>query len=775
MSFFLLIFTSLIFIIVLYFNYKKSQEIIIKNLKDYTYEIKKATVNSIDEVFYKNQSFGESFKELLEGTNLTKNELYRFMYAAVQSNEYVYGCQIMFEPYTFVSDSMRYAPFFYNADSSTTKFNNSGFYSDYFSKKAYRNAINTGDDFWLEPYPDTINGKETMLTSYYLPFHYPIDKSKKVRGVIAVNISLDWLTKYISEIKPFETGYLILISENGNIISQQNDYFRKEDNIYKMKDYKGQEYLKLVKEYIHKNDTNLSVQNSVTKEKGRLFIWNVESSGWKMVMFVSEKELYHDFYSLFYYLVSLSFLGLIILIIVTIVISKKFTNPIKKLALITSEIGTGNFNVKLPEQKTKDEVGKLNVAINKMQKSLKLYVKDIEETTTARERIESELQIARNIQMSIIPKKFPPFPKIKSFNLYAHLVQAREVGGDLYDFFMIDHDHLCIAIGDVSGKGVPAALFMAITRTLLRAKAALHFKPNEIIASMNKAISNENDNFMFVTFAVGILDIFTGDFEFCSAGHNAPYILRNNSDFEQLKINVNIPLGIDSEYFYKSDKLKFEDGDKLFLYTDGVTEAMDNNGNFFSENKLQHSLSIHKDKDVTNMVFNIKKDVENFTKGCNQSDDMAMLMLNFVKSEYTSCVVESITIENSLAKLDIVADFIKELGNQYLFSQKILFEINLVLEELLTNTIKYGYSDTKYHEIEIVLQLCKDEIIVEITDDSNEFNPFDRGVPEQLTKTAEEREIGGLGIFFVMNYADSYSYKRESDKNIIRLTKKIDS
>jgi sigma-B regulation protein RsbU (phosphoserine phosphatase) len=775
MSFYLLIFTILIFIIVLYFNYKKSQEIVIENLKDYTSEIKKATVNSINEVFYKNQSFGQSFKELLEGTSLTKNELYKFMYDAVQSNEYVYGCQVMFEPYAFDKDTMRYAPLFYNVDSALTRFGSSGFYTDYFSKKAYIEATKTGKDFWLEPYSDTINGKETLLTSYYLPFYYPQNKQKGARGVIAVDISLDWLIKYISEIKPFETGYLILISENGNIVSKQDEFFKRNDNIYELNDYKGMEYLKIVKGYDHKKDTNLEVQNSITGEKGRLFIWHIESSGWKIVMYVSEKELYRDFFTLLYYLISFSFIGILVLITITIIISKRFTRPIKNLAIITSEIGTGNFEIKLPEVKTKDEIGVLNSAINKMQKSLKQYVRNIEETTSARERMEGELQIARDIQMSIIPKKFPPFPKIKSFELYAHLEQAKQVGGDLYDFFMIDHDHLCIAIGDVSGKGVPAALFMAITRTLLRAKAALHYKPHEIIASMNKTISSENDNYMFVTFAVGVLDIFSGDFEYCSAGHNAPFIYKNKSDFELLKVNVNIPLGIDSEYFFKSNKFKFEDGDKLFLYTDGVTEAMDNNGNFFSDERLQVSLSSHKDNGVTEMTYLVKKDIHSFIQGAEQSDDMAMLMLSFRQSEYTTCIIESIKIENNLAKLDLMADFVKELGNQYLFSQKILFEINLVLEELLTNTIKYGYSDNNFHEIEIILYLCKEEIIVEIIDDSNEFNPFDRGVPEQLTKSAEDREIGGLGIFFVMNYADKYSYKRESGKNIIRLSKNINA
>jgi sigma-B regulation protein RsbU (phosphoserine phosphatase) len=780
MSFFLLISTILIFVIILFFNYKISQNIIVRNLKDYTLVIKKATVNSIDEVFRKNQNFAYSFKELLEGTSLTKNELYRFMYDAVQSNDYVYGCSVMFEPYSFVEDTMYYAPYFYNLDSANTKFGRELFQSEYLSKEYYKKVKLSRKPFWAQPYIDTLNGIETLLTSYRVPFYYPIKDTSRFRGVISVDISLDWLKNYMSKIKPFKTGYLILISENGTIISrtdtnQSDEYFQKNDNIFDLKDYRGMDYLKSIKSVIFNNDTNLQVKNSKTNEIGRLFLWHLNSSDWVMIMYVPDQELLKDFYTLFRYLIGISIIGFILLIFVTIVISRRFTKPIKNLAKITHEIGKGNFNITLPEIKTKDEVGILNSAINKMQNSLKLYVKDIEKTTSARERIEQELQIARDIQMGIIPKNFPPFPKIKSFDLFAHLEQAREVGGDLYDFFMIDHDHLCIAIGDVSGKGVPAALFMAISRTLLRAKATLHFKPQEIIASMNRTISNENENQMFVTFAIGILDIFNGDFEYCSAGHNPPYIYRANGDFELMKIKVNIPLGIDSEYTYKSDKLTLGDGDKFFIYTDGVTEAMDNKGDFFTDERLLQSLSLHKDENITEIIHKTKKDIFSFTKGSPQSDDLAMMILSYFQTEYNNCITESIVIPNNLAYLNNLTDFIRLIGNQYLFSQKILFELNLVLEELVTNTINYGYIDSLDHEIEIVLYLCKDEIIIEIKDDSEEFDPFSRDDTDQIDKPAEEREIGGLGIFFVKTYADSYSYKRENGKNIISLIKKIES
>lgn len=775
MSFYLLVSTIFIFLIILFFNYNISQNIIIRNLKQYTIEIKKATVNSIDDVFHRNQNFGQNFKELLEGTNLTKNELYRFMYDAVQSNEYVYGCSVMFEPYSFIKDSMYYAPCFYNVDSAVTRFSLEGFNTDYFSKGGYQRAKQSRGSFWSQPYTDTINGKETMLTSYSIPFYYPIKDTSKFRGVISVNISLDWLKNYLSKIKPFETGYLILISDNGSVISHPDEYFNKDDNIFELKDYKGQDYLKSIKNIINRNDTNFEVHNSKINESGRLFLWHLNSCDWVMIMYVPDKELYKDFYTLFYGLIGISLLGFIVLILVTIIISRNFIRPIKNLAEITHEIGTGNFNISLPEIKTKDEIGILNSAINKMQDSLKLYVKDIQETTSARERIERELQIARDIQMGIIPKKFPPFPNIRSFDIYAHLEQARDVGGDLYDFFMIDHDHLCFAIGDVSGKGVPAALFMAITRTVLRAKAALHHSPKDIISSMNRSISSENDNFMFITFAVGVLDIFSGDLEYCSAGHNPPYLYHVDGDFELLKVKVNIPLGIDYDYSFASNKFKLEDGDKFFIYTDGVTEAMNNKGNFFNDDKLLKSLSMHKMEGVTEIIRGVKKDIHSFIHGTPQSDDIAMLVLTYNKTDNEDCINETLLIENNLQNLNYLADFIRNVGSQYLFSQKILFELNLVLEELVTNTINYGYTDTERHVIEINLLLCKNEIIIELIDDANEFDPFCAQLSDQHDKPAEEREIGGLGIYFVKTYVDQYFYKRENGSNYIRLIKNIES
>jgi len=786
MSLYVLTASTIIFIGLLYYNLKISKKIMLKNLVEYTDEIKSATSNSIEQILQQNENFAYTFKELMEGTQLSREHLESFMNDAVMAYDFVYGCSIFFEPYSFDKDSMAYAPCCYDdREKKMVHYQNlASVYKgkdSYFNQKWYLRAKYTKIPFWTRPYKDTIiNNGKLLLDSYVLPFYRNKKDTNNYKGTIVIDISLEWFNKYLSDIKPFDSSFIFLTTHDRSIISHPDTSFIMKGDILTLKEYKGLDYLKTFGDSLRKlSDSDfkahyIQVVNTISQEKGYVIYWSIEHTGWIIALYVPEKVLLKDLYTLTYSLVGFTFLGIVLLFVVIIIIAKRFTKPIKKLSEITNEIGHGNFNVKLPYFKTKDEVGVLNKAIFRMQNSLKLYVQHIEESTSAKERIESELQIARNIQMGILPKKFPPFPNIKNFEIYAFLEEARDVGGDLYDFFMLSHNRLCIAIGDVSGKGVPAAMFMAIARTLLRSKASYNSKAQDIIMAMNRSISNENENFMFVTFAVGILDIYTGDFEYCSAGHNPPFISQQGGDFSMMDVRRNIPLGIDGDYRFYSNNTVLKNSDIFYIYSDGITEAMDNKGDFYTEERLAKALNITKNESIPNLIKNIKKDVDSYVKGADQSDDMTMLAIKFISSDETNFITENIIISNNIHEIHTVANFIHQVGNQYLFSQKILFELNLVIEELVTNTISYGYKDLEVHEIKLNLFLSKDNVTIELIDDALEFNPFLNDVPDSIEKPIEEREIGGLGIYFVTSYVDEYKYERIDNVNIITLVKKIE-
>ena len=348
-----------------------------------------------------------------------------------------------------------------------------------------------------------------------------------------------------------------------------------------------------------------------------------------MAMVVPSDELFCDLHSLNRKLLILGCIGIILLLFLIILISHRLTKPLTKLAKITQTIGSGNFNTGIQVCNASKEIVQLANSINQMQLELKNYIKNLKDTTAAKEKIESELKIAHDIQQGIIPKIFPPFPEREDIDLYAVLNPARDVGGDLYDFFFIDDCKICFAIGDVSGKGVPASLFMAITRTLLRSKTTKTSSAKEVVNELNVELCQGNENSMFVTFFLGILDTKTGNVEFCNAGHNYPYIIRNDDKIECIEETHGTPIGIFEDINYKSGSFQLFKNDSLVLYTDGITEAMNIDNNLYGDERLIKLLDNSKDHHPRVITKTIVDDVNIFVGAAEQSDDITILILTY--------------------------------------------------------------------------------------------------------------------------------------------------
>lgn len=254
------------------------------------------------------------------------------------------------------------------------------------------------------------------------------------------------------------------------------------------------------------------------------------------------------------------------------------------------------------------------------------------ETQRQKELIDGELKVAREIQMSIVPKIFPPFPTLKEFDLYAILNPAKEVGGDLYDFFLIDDDHLCFSIGDVSGKGVPASLFMAVTKTLVKSKVDNHHTPEDILCAVNDELCDENQSGMFVTEFLAVLTISTGEVKYANGGHNRPYILRKNGSLQMLPKTTGIALGAMEKMVYAGECLQLNKGDALIMYTDGVTEAMNAQGELFGEKRLEAVLENNSEKPLKELTRMILDGIHQHVKDAEQSDDITILTVKYTGS-----------------------------------------------------------------------------------------------------------------------------------------------
>jgi sigma-B regulation protein RsbU (phosphoserine phosphatase) len=306
---------------------------------------------------------------------------------------------------------------------------------------------------------------------------------------------------------------------------------------------------------------------------------------------------------------------------------RSLVKPLHKLAVSADELAKGNFNVQLPIIKKDDEIGRLRDSFENMQESLKKYIEDLKEATAVTAVIENELKIAHAIQMAMLPHFFTDNPGRSDVGIFGSLTPAKAVGGDLFDFVFRD-DKLYFCIADVSGKGIPASLVMAVTRSLFRAVLSRVEGPAKIAASLNDVISDGNENNMFVTFFVGELDLKTGVLDFCNAGHNAPFLI--TSDVEMLAVESNLPLGVMQDWNFVEQQITIQPGTSMFLYTDGLNEAENaEHGQFGDERTisvLRQCVASHLDN-PRQLIEQMTAEVHDFVGDAEQSDDMTMLSI----------------------------------------------------------------------------------------------------------------------------------------------------
>ncbi|MFX4261329.1 ATP-binding SpoIIE family protein phosphatase [Pelotomaculum propionicicum] len=389
------------------------------------------------------------------------------------------------------------------------------------------------------------------------------------------------------------------------------------------------------------------------------------------------------------------------------------------------------------------------------------------ETQRTKELIESELSVARDIQMSIVPKIFPPFPERPELDLFAVLEPAKEVGGDLYDFFLLDEDHLCFTVGDVSGKGVPASLYMAVTKTLIKAKADINLTPDEILYQVNNELCADNDSGMFVTEFLGILTISSGELVFSNGGHNNPYLCRQNGEVAALPKVPGLALGVMEDFAYACAGVKLGAGDSLVLYTDGVTEAMSPTGELLKDQRLENILRECAGETARAEVGHILSSTRKFMNGASQSDDITILVIKYLGPKQLAC-----RLKNKLEEIEDLARAVENFAAANNLPEQAVFQVNLCLDELLTNTISYGFPGGGEHEIAVGITLQGGTLVITTRDDGLAFNPLEQAEAD-ISQSIEERPVGGLGIHLVRNMMDEIEYRRESGQNVLIMKKLI--
>ena len=387
-------------------------------------------------------------------------------------------------------------------------------------------------------------------------------------------------------------------------------------------------------------------------------------------------------------------------------------------------------------------------------------------------RIETELNLANNIQKNMLPSIFPPFPEHKEIDIYASMQPAKEVGGDFYDMFLIDDKHLAINIADVSGKGIPAALFMMIAKTLIKNISEMEEDVSEIFNKVNNMLCNGNKVDLFVTSWFGILNLDTGKLDFVNAGHNPPlYFSNQKSRYEFLRTEPNMVLASIENIKYEKYEMYLEPGDRIFLYTDGVVEAVNYNNQFYGEDRLQLFLNNNLNLSAKENIERLKQDIKKFTGKREQFDDITILELCYKNKKSNEEKYLEREFKAEVNELPQVQEFFTSELRNIGFSKKEINQVLLVAEEIFINIAKYAYKDIIGN---CNIKIHVDNNILECTfeDTGTPFNPLEKNDPN-LNVSAQERNVGGLGIYISKNIMDNIEYEYINNKNILKITKKM--
>ena len=640
------------------------------------------------------------------------DSLHRVAQRIVEDNPVVVGSTVALVP-GYLPKRPLFSPYVFQAKDGTLSFSSLATKEyDYPSQEWFSKALDKESGYWSEPYIDT-GGGNILMTTFSMPIK---DVKGTTAAVLTADISLDWLTDLVGNLAVYPNAFNMVVSRAGQIMVCpvesliMNNHI--DDMIPQMDDTSATREL---------NRAMLSGQSGHTQIKynganNYVYFAPVERTGWAMSIVIPEDEIFRNLKNVGLMVTIFQILGILLLILMFRSMFRHYMQ-----------------NKKLNEK---------------------------------RERLEGELNIAKDIQMSMVPQSFPPFPDRHDLDMAADIVPAKEVGGDLYDYFVRD-EKLFFCIGDVSGKGVPASLVMAVTRTTFRNLSAMEDSPGVIVRSMNESLSATNESGMFVTFFCGVLDLENGHLRFCNAGHNPPVLLTDSK--KMLSVEANLPLGIMPGMDFKEQEMQFRYDDAIFLYTDGLTEAENSAHEQFGEERMLESL--HGRKGAYEHLRCMEKKVSAFVAEAPQSDDLTMLFIHYLGKD-PDIYGHHLFMHNNIRQVSRIQDWLEAISPELGIDEMLIPGINLALEEAVTNVINYAYPKGTYGSIELDASLEGNELKFILSDSGKEFDPTLR--PEaDINAGVEDRPIGGLGVHLVRQIMDSVSYERKEGMNILTMTKNI--
>ncbi len=628
LSFSIAILGTVVFVSVLSLNYFLSRNLLEEYVGELARTASSSTVKQIETVFSSVATSADSLAAIVTRAEISKQQIRDSIRAFLRINPDIYGMTVALEPGVLHADIGEFSPYYYRDGNTLSYADLAADDYRYLIWDWYNTPKSSNKAAWSEPYFDE-GGGNALMTTYATPIR--AGDQQKFAGVATADISLGWLQQLVENIHIRDSGFGLIVSKEDTIIAHP-DLSRK---MKKLKSTLDSEFVENYWDiYLKSKQAQQATYFHAPCRHSNGDCWiavkPLLDTGWKVVIVIPEAELDSDIMLLTGEVALVAIAGLLALVLIIVSITRNMINPLGRLARVTADIGSGNLDIKLPPPQRNDEIGALTNDFRSMRDSLQTHIEQLKETTAKQQKLESEIQIAKGIQMSMVPGGGTVSITEHNHELYSILRPARSVGGDLY-YFKHEAGRLHFIIGDVSDKGVPAALFMAKTVTLYTGALDDALSPGETLTRMNHALCRNNDACMFVTALCGSLELDTGRLVMANAGHMHP-VRKNRHTSAELIVDGALALGLMADVEYPDVTHTLEPETSLFMYTDGISEAFNPAGEQYEEQRLLAFIARSKDLSADALGSSSLADVEKFVDGAEQSDDITLMVIHYGKS-----------------------------------------------------------------------------------------------------------------------------------------------
>jgi sigma-B regulation protein RsbU (phosphoserine phosphatase) len=752
-----------LFGLVVFISFKDSEKTVLEQINREAYELARSHAREFDVLFESSRKIAESLTLTYStAPALDRGLVERAIVENLLNNPQIYGSTASFIPES--TDLGFYGPYYYRSGDTIAFSDLAAHDYDYCKWDWFIEPVKKLEPVWSDLYLDEGGGDILMVT-----YSTPIFRESRLIGVATVDIALDNLILRIKKLQEEkrigETGYAFIISRQGRFIAHPEKEILSDETIFQLTEKTNDPDLKKLAGLITSLAPNFTeMRDPFTGKQAWVITTHIESTDWTFVIVYPRDEILKPLEILRNKI--MLFAGLVILLVITIILglSNRVTMPIRRLVKQADDYARGHFSEKINEDIGPSEIQNLSSALNKLGDSITEQIENVRQTTAQKEGYRQELLIAADIQQSILPQKNPPFPEIiDRLDLFGINRAAREVGGDFFDYFDIPGGRIGFVIADVSDKGAPSSIFMAMTRILIREIAERGLHPAEILRRANYMLAKDNSSAMFVTAIYGDYDPDSGKLRLASAGHNPPLII-NSGGIREIKLPVSLPLGALQNIQFEQAEIVLAIGETLFLYTDGITEAFCGE-KAYGMDRLAATISKRTWDSAQSLAETILEDIDRFCPPEEQADDITMVVLRNVGSSAeckpkTSCIDNAVHLilpacTDILSTVSLVAS---ETASRLGFEEKEIQHIILALDEVLNNAIMHSYHPESSNKLQVIITPHEKGIRVCVIDYGVPFD-FKTSVERYKGNATIDQPIGGIGLFLVKTLADEFYYE----------------